>query len=529
VNLRSLDDLDWPLAWRRVRFWTQQGRPDIADRLPVEALDRLFGDQGPPKLDAARPQLLPVHLVRGSKKGGLARTFARISATDLVLYQALVDALAPDIEAALPPRDRVFQSRQSLDAGDDAFSGTPGRRAYGEAARKILSDEGWLEDRYAIEGDIAGYYASIDLDELERILLEISGKPKVVRDLAALLRGWQSLGVRGLPQGVQPSAPLGNLYLRPLDDALASHDVPWVRWMDDFIATTDSYSDARRLLDTLEGTLYPVGLSLAPAKTGLRRCSWSNPRQETAEERLARLKEGNRASYADWVREATSWTDYPPHQDELLTDAEVDRDTVIASYDELRAKIRSDVFTETSDLIAVLRDLTKVGAATADLTDLPAIVERVPRATSDALEFAVRAARYRPEPVGTAVAAIVQGTTYHRELERIAICAGALRLPRDCIAPLADSFARWAREDRHPLVRARALLVWGFLDRESFATADAFWASASQSWRPYAIVAIQDHERAARDERYARWSAEGGFNAALAREISAKPLGWRKM
>lgn len=529
MKLQSLEELDWSLAWKRVRHWTRQGRPDIADRLPIEALDRVFGDPGPPRPDIARPQLLPLHLVRGSKKGGLARTFSRISATDLVLYQALVDALAADIEAALPKRDCVFHSRQSLAATDDAYAGTPGRRAYGDAARRLLSDEGFLDDRYAIEGDIAGYYAAIDLTELERILLEISDKPLIVRDLGALLRGWQNLGVRGLPQGVQPSAPLGNLYLRPLDAALAAHGAQFVRWMDDFIATTESYSDARKLLDELEGTLYPIGLSLAPAKTTLRRCRWGNVEPETAEERLERLKDGNRSSYADWVREATSWTDYPPHDDELLSDEEIDHDTVVESYDALRTKVKEDRFDDTSDLIAVLRDLAKVAAEDVDLTDLPAIVERVPRATTDVLALAVRAARSRPQDVGVAVAAIVRGTTYHRELERIAICAGALRLPRDCILPLAETFGTWALDDPHPLVRARALLVWGYLDRTSFDVADAFWASASRDWRPYALVAIQDHPRDERDRRYGLWTAGGGFSAGFARRIRTAPIGWRKL
>jgi hypothetical protein len=91
----------------------------------------------------------------------------------------------------------------------------------------------------------------VDIDELERLLLEVSSRALVVRDLCALLRAWVGLGVRGLPQGVPPSGPLGNLYLRPLDETLASLALPYVRWMDDFVVATPSYHDARRVLDAL--------------------------------------------------------------------------------------------------------------------------------------------------------------------------------------------------------------------------------------------------------------------------------------
>lgn len=104
MRIRSHGTLDFPLAWRRVRGWARGGGADIPDRLPFEILDRLYPEVGPPA-PVAHHHVAPVTLVTSSKKSGLARPFARLSPTDLTLYQALVDRLAPSIEAVLAPRN----------------------------------------------------------------------------------------------------------------------------------------------------------------------------------------------------------------------------------------------------------------------------------------------------------------------------------------------------------------------------------------------------------------------------------------
>lgn len=143
VRLRSFGDLNWPVAWQRVRHWHQVDRPDIPDRLPAELIHRLYAEAGPPP-PGRHHHLYPVYLVRGSKRSGLARMFARISTSDLVVYQALVDALAPDLEAHLPGRDVVFSSRQGPPEANDPFEGTPGRPAFNERLRSIGRDHDFL-------------------------------------------------------------------------------------------------------------------------------------------------------------------------------------------------------------------------------------------------------------------------------------------------------------------------------------------------------------------------------------------------
>lgn len=201
---------------------------DVPDRLPFEVLDRLA--DGCPELSGDH-HLRPVATVMATKGSGTVRPFVRLSPLDLLLYQALVDAVAADLEAALGPRDRVFAYRLDTTGGDDPFAESPRWDDFLMSVREALSTG---RHSHVLSGDIASYYVYIDIDELERRLLEVCSNAVAVRDLGDLLRGFQHLGVRGLPQGVPPSSPLGNFYLASLDQAIESWGYEHRRYMDDF-------------------------------------------------------------------------------------------------------------------------------------------------------------------------------------------------------------------------------------------------------------------------------------------------------
>ena len=121
MNLRSLDTLNVPQAWRRLLFRMRRFI-DVPDRLPFEVMDRLSSHA--PTLSSPH-HLRPVTTVMASKGTGTVRPFVRLSPYDLLLYQALVDALADDIEAALGSREKVFAYRMGGVTDDDPFSGSP--------------------------------------------------------------------------------------------------------------------------------------------------------------------------------------------------------------------------------------------------------------------------------------------------------------------------------------------------------------------------------------------------------------------
>jgi hypothetical protein len=529
MRLLSHDDLDFGLAWRRTRHRVRAEALDIPDRLPFEVLDRVFKDVGPPP---ARPDhhLAPVTLVGASKKSGLSRQFARLSPVDLVLYQALVDRLAPHIEAALPPRDVVFAYRQTLDLDEDAFAGTPGREAYADQMRTIV--EFGFSENYAITADIAGYYMHVDVTELERILLTIAPtEHSVVRDLGRLLAGWQQLGVRGLPQGVRPSAPLANLYLASLDEMLNQRSVRHVRWLDDMVVATSTFSHARELLDLIERCLYDVGLTLAADKTRIHRYDVAVTESEPAADRLRRRKGQRKAEHNQWLEEAAAWMDYPPDEAQLPHPEELDREVVVEQFTELIAKLGEvDLPAKFQpDVIAALRELSSLEAPVA-LDAFPLLLRRAPDLTAEAFRYLTKVIKHDAIAVTDVFLQLLGRDEFMRDGEKLALCAGVLALPQGVAPQLAPGLAVWALEDDHALVRARSLLAWGAQSADSdFSVADDFWLTAAPPWRPYVMVAIQGKRKAHRNRRYDAWSAQGRFLAHLADTLRRTPIAFRKL
>ena len=527
MNLRSYDDLDFPLAWKRVLKWVGDGQLGVPDRLPFGVLKRLYGMRGPrPRRDH---HFQAVTMVFSAKKSATARPFPRISPRDLLVYQALVDRLAADIERALAPRDVVVAYRQTTGREHDAFAKTPTRAQYAEAVEDLLLAS---ETSYALTGDVAGYFLHIDIDELERLLLSASRQVDVVRDLAELLRTWQTLGVRGLPQGIRPSSPLGNLYLSPLDALLLEEGVRFVRWMDDWVIVTRGFHEARRVQDLMERYMYGVGLTLAADKT--RIVKWDTVAYESrgATQHLNELKEQQREAAEAWIEEQVGFADYPPSEPEIPDPEELDREVVIGQLDELLAQVRSgeplpaDVH---STGIAVFREMQGLGEPHG-LAELPRLLTRVPSLTKAALDFVAAVAPKDIESATAVFAELFDTKRFMLDVEKLDLCAAVLKLPEREVTCLAPTLARWVRSDPNELVRARALLAWGTQSTATdFDLADEFWDTALATWQPYVLIAIQNKARAPRDRRYREWSGEGRFTGLLVRAIQDGPFGWRKL
>jgi hypothetical protein len=500
---------------------------DVPDRLPFEALARVYRDR-PPTI-AAEHHLSPVSLVMSSKSSGTSRPFVRASPRDILLYQALVDRLATDIEAALPKRDVVFAYRQTLEPHDNAFAGTPSRTAYHKQISLILDD--LFGSTYSLTADIAGYYFHVDVDELERLLLTRSREVDVIADLAELLRGWQMLGVRGLPQGLRPSAPLGNMFLLPLDQLLLKHDIQYVRWMDDLVIGADGFHEARRIQDEIERLLYGRGLTLAADKTRILRWDVAIRESEDAKEHLARLKRSRRESAEAFAAEAMTWADYPPDEPEPIDPAEIDREAAVDAYETLLESLDAvDLPKRFQPRVReVLRDLTALKHPHS-LERIPHLLMRSPDLTREAVRYVASVARTAPEDANSVFSELLEADRFMRDIEKLDLCHAILALPKGGGSILAPPLGKLALEAEHPLVRARALLAWGAQSRaDDFSVADRFWRSATAQWQPYVLLAVQSKTEDARNERYSRWSSSGRFLGRLVTLLRRSPIGWRKL
>lgn len=307
---------------------------------------------------------------------------------------------------------------------------------------------------YVLATDVASFFIYIDVDELERRLLAVSDKTAVVRDLGAFLRGMQQLGVRGLPQGVPASSPLGNFYLNELDRELVSAGIDYRRYMDDTWMFVDSHAEARRLQDHVERLLYEDRLSLGGDKVRIRRAGTAERDAQTAQERL-RLRR-------QWTLFEAAAEAYDADEEIDIDAAEIDEATVHDEYDELLEGLRSDNFVENtrSRFIAVYRELERGQDAYA-IEAVPEVLLRLPDMTAHAVRYAARASRTDADSARDALLTLTVADQFHRDSEWVHICRAFLTFAdRPCV-PLAERMSDVAASHEHPLVRARALLAWG--------------------------------------------------------------------
>jgi hypothetical protein len=126
--------------------------------------------------------------------------------------------------------------------------------------------------------DIAAYFENIDLDLLHDILRQIiPSEPVIVSLLLRLLDSWTrtsatGISIRaGIPQGNDVSSFLGNIYLLPLDRALAKFCARarayWLRYVDDVEVYTKRERDARDVVFVINEALRRLFLNLQGAKT----------------------------------------------------------------------------------------------------------------------------------------------------------------------------------------------------------------------------------------------------------------------
>jgi hypothetical protein len=118
--------------------------------------------------------------------------------------------------------------------------------------------------------DITSYFEFIDLDRLSRDLLGVPGiDPTAVRLLLVLLRGLagSTTNLHGIPQGVEVSGILGNLYLVPLDATLRRLGLRFLRFQDDIKVFAAEQHELRRALLELMPVVRSLHINLSTAKT----------------------------------------------------------------------------------------------------------------------------------------------------------------------------------------------------------------------------------------------------------------------
>jgi len=176
-------------------------------------------------------------------------------------------------------RDRVVQTalRQVMepiferDFAESSYGFRPGRGCK-DALRRVdeLLRSGY---HWVVDADFRHYFDTIPQDRLmERVELKVSDGQLLALVQAFLeqcvmddLESWTPEA--GTPQGAVISPLLSNLYLDPLDHAMADAGYAMVRYADDFVILCRSEAEAVAALAQVEAWTEGAGLSLHPEKT----------------------------------------------------------------------------------------------------------------------------------------------------------------------------------------------------------------------------------------------------------------------
>jgi RNA-directed DNA polymerase len=179
-----------------------------------------------------------------------------------------------------PVRDRVVQTalRNVLepiferDFAETSYGFRPGRSCQQAVARV----EGLLArgHTWCVDADLKSYFDTIPHDRLMALIRQRVVDGNVLRLLEEYLKagvmeelkGWQPTE-RGTPQGAVISPLLANIYLNPLDHAVAGRGWEMVRYADDFVVLCRTEAEAQAVLEYLRQWTQEAGLTLHPDKT----------------------------------------------------------------------------------------------------------------------------------------------------------------------------------------------------------------------------------------------------------------------
>ena len=243
-------------AWTKVR--ANKGAAGVdgqsIERFAAKAEDYLAELSAALRAGSYRPQA--VKRVDIPKGDGRTRPLGIPTVKDRIVQQAVRLVIEP-----------IFETRFR----DGSYGFRPGRGCH-DALREV---DRLIKDGYAhvVDADLASYFDSIPHD---RLVARVEEKVSDGRVLD-LIRGWLKADIlkglerwtpaRGSPQGAVISPLLANIYLDPLDAAMAERGRRMVRYADDFVILCRTREEADAALAEVRAWVSENGLALHPEKT----------------------------------------------------------------------------------------------------------------------------------------------------------------------------------------------------------------------------------------------------------------------
>ncbi|MFC1943261.1 RNA-directed DNA polymerase [Chloroflexota bacterium] len=187
------------------------------------------------------------------------------------MYDAFAYYIGPKTDSKLS--SRVFSNRFSRH--HTLMPGVEQWKKFESAFWNVLQTSS--NEAYIIITDITSYYTNISLDILHRHILSLLGRYTRTDEAIIgmlfrnLLIPWSKGPIRtgfGIPQGVDASSILANLYLHHVDDQISRiSGVEYFRYADDIRMVAKDKITAKKALGRLIRALRAIGLDINNSKT----------------------------------------------------------------------------------------------------------------------------------------------------------------------------------------------------------------------------------------------------------------------
>ncbi len=199
------------------------------------------------------------------KSSGFTRPGTILTPRDRLVYQLLIDSIAPFAEASLDRR-RVFSNIY--------LNPDPEHRMFETSANTWTSFQNALrthcEDdrfRFALRADIGNYFERIKQHTLIGLLRTSNCPSGSVNLLEVMLSALTERTSFGIAQGLFPSDYLGNYYLSVIDSVMTVKGIDSIRYVDDIYLFFRDQNATTAGLIFLISELRKEGLSLNESKT----------------------------------------------------------------------------------------------------------------------------------------------------------------------------------------------------------------------------------------------------------------------
>lgn len=242
-----------PPEWDDIRKnWT-----DLKGALAAEDLDAYIPNQ-------------PLRVFAPKNRFNL-RVVTHLHPMDLIIYTALVLIVKADIERARCPQSkkRVFSFRSDLRVKNNLYQTKDSFLKYkAQLAEKASKSH----CKYIAMADIADFYPRIYQHRLENVVATVATQTRGEEVARVLVKKFIFNLVEGtsygIPVGPYASRILAEGLMIDVDDALATENLNYVRWVDDFTFFCRSDAEAQYALFFLARWLFEKhGLTLQGAKT----------------------------------------------------------------------------------------------------------------------------------------------------------------------------------------------------------------------------------------------------------------------